>query len=238
MVVPVGWRQLPPELVNDRQRFGPAHVSVTANHVGDDETAGARQALLDSGEQALKIDHVMQRLNCDHAVVLARRTPLVEVRRNKIQLLGNMLRTGGQSPASQHGVIEVEAVDHETRLSRCQKLGGDLDFKVAVPRSDAQKTDAPSGVALALASKRLVEKIRRALKSDGLQFRPDILVGPVVKNIRQIVNSLASPVEPLFFLETSRVIALRLRRFQSSRLLTMNPDIGPGLSLAEGSVDI
>src|SRR5258708_37300538 len=55
-------RELPPEFVNDFERFGPELMSVPADHVGDDEAPARSERASDAAKQPFQVDYVVQGL--------------------------------------------------------------------------------------------------------------------------------------------------------------------------------
>ena len=91
-----------PKHLQERLRFRPTHVSITADHIGGGKDSLISQMFADPIEQAFQFQDVVQRLIGHDRVILAARTPAVEVRSGEYQVLRHALAKRILAPALQH----------------------------------------------------------------------------------------------------------------------------------------
>src|SRR5262245_32144166 len=115
MIVLVAFRELLPKSIEDFQRLGPAHVSVSSDHVVGKEEAIGREHPMHFIEQCFQLDKMMQRLVGHDNVILPLRCPGIDVGPCEADSVEYPLLVSEPTAALQHMRINVEALQNKVR---------------------------------------------------------------------------------------------------------------------------
>src|SRR5262245_37662540 len=162
-------------------------MSVPADNVRNDEDALRLERAFYARKQVLELEDVMQSLIGHYGVIFPRRDPFVHIGLNEMKPVSHSLLGGRNRTTSKHLGVQVQAINHEFRVSLCLKAQRQLNLEIAVAGTDADEPFHAVFPALALLFEARLEHLAAAANSQRFQLRTHIGIRPVMEDVRQFM---------------------------------------------------
>jgi hypothetical protein len=188
IVIPIGIRKFFPEFFHELQGLRPSLMTISADHIVGEKEAIGMKCTVDLVKKKFQFHKMVETLNGQDDLILPDRFPGIDVERRKLKLSGESLLCCGAPAAIQNFRIQIQALELKVLNILLEQPLSNIDLCSGVSGPDAENSAYLFGPLKANPVDIGSKHLDGVSKSESLDDRNQMFVGPVVRYGREFVN--------------------------------------------------